>query len=238
MAGFLYLHMKTKYLEDINMKKLILTIALMLSIIAVSMAQKYAFVDSDYILTNIPEYQDALDILDEFSIGWQKEIEEKFAEVDQLYKDYQAEAVLLPEDMKKQRESEIIQHEKEAKDLQKKRFGREGDLYSKRQELIQPIQEKIYNAIEAIAEAQNYAFVFDKAGSLSILYAKAKYDLSDEVLDEVGTVMQTVRREDRKSTSPSSNSSSSGRSGGNNSNNANKMIEQHKGNEKPKPDGN
>jgi outer membrane protein len=219
------------------MKKLILTIALILSIFTVGIAQKYAFVDSDYILNNIPEYQDALDMLDEFSIQWQKEIEEKFARVDQLYKDYQAEAVLLPEDMKKQRENEIIQSEKEAKDLQKARFGRDGDLFSKRQELVQPIQEKIYNAIESIAETQNYAFVFDKAGSLSILYAKARYDLSDDVLDEVGTVMQTVRREDRKSPSTSVSPSSSGRPSGNNSNNANKMIEQHQGNEKPKPEG-
>jgi len=211
------------------MKKLILTIAVFLSVFAISIGQKYAFVDSDYILNNIPEYQDALDILDEFSIDWQKEIEEKFAAVDQLYQDYQAEAVLLPEDMKKQRENEIIQREKEAKDLQKRRFGRDGDLFIKRQELVQPIQEKIYNAIETIAEAQNYAFVFDKAGSLTILYAKAKFDLSDDVLDEVGTVMQTVRREDRKSPSSSSGSGSSGKPSGN-SNNANKMIEKHKEN--------
>lgn len=211
------------------MKKIILTLAVILSAYAVSMAQKYAFVDSDYILNNIPEYQDALDILDEFSIGWQMEIEEKFAEVDVLYKEYQAEAVLLPEDMKRQRENEIIQKEKGAKDLQKKYFGRDGDLFAKRQELIQPIQEKIYNAIEEIAETQNYAFVFDKAGSLTILYAKAKYDLSDDVLDEVGTVMQTVRREDRKQSSsgaqisPSSSGSNSG-----NSRNANRMIEQQR----------
>ncbi len=210
------------------MKKLILTLAVILSVAAVTLAQKYAFVDSDYVLENIPEYQDALDILDEFSIQWQREIEDKFAEVDGLYKEYQAEAVLLPEDMKRQRENVIIQKEKEAKDLQKQRFGRDGDLFSKRMELIQPIQEKIYNAIEEIAETQNYAFVFDKAGSLTILYAKAKYDLSDEVLDEVGTVMQTVRREDRKrptsgaQTSPSSSGSSSG-----NSQNANKMINQY-----------
>jgi len=188
------------------MKKLILTIAVILSAFAVTTAQKYAYVDSDYILNNIPEYQDALDILDEFSIEWQKEIEAKFAEVDKLYKDYQAEAVLLPEDMKAQRENEIIQKEKEAKDLQKQRFGREGDLFTKRQELVQPIQEKVYNAIETIAETQNYAFVFDKAGSLSILYAKDKFDISDDVLDEVGLVMQTVRREDRRGANPSSSS--------------------------------
>ncbi len=209
------------------MKKLVLTLALILTTISLTFAQKYAFVDSDYILENIPEYQDALDILDEFSIQWQQEIEAKFAEVDALYKEYQAEAVLLPEDMKRQRENDIIQTEKEAKDLQKQRFGRDGDLFQKRLELIQPIQEKIYNAIETISDAQNYALVFDKAGSLTILYAKEKYDISDEVLDEVGTVMQTVRREDRKQSTQSTRSSSSGSNQGN-SQNANKMIEQYK----------
>jgi outer membrane protein len=178
------------------MKKLFL-LFIALSISGIVLAQKYAFVDTEYILANIPEYVDAQDILDELSIKWQKEIETKFTEVDKLYKAYQAEAVLLPEDMKKQRENEIIQKEKEAKDLQKQRFGRDGDLYKKRQELIQPIQEKIYNAIMEVAETNNYSFVFDKAGSLTILYAKEKFDISDDVLDEVGSVMQTVRRENR-----------------------------------------
>ena len=175
------------------------TVVLILALItgATLFAQKYAYVDTEYILANIPEYSDAQDILDEFAIKWQREIEEKFAEVDQLYKAYQAEAVLLPEDMKKQREDEIIQKEKEAKELQKQRFGRDGDLFEKRQELIQPIQEKIYNAIETVAEVNNYSFVFDKAGSLSILFAKDRYDISDDILDEVSSVMQTVRREDR-----------------------------------------
>jgi len=178
------------------MKKLfLLPIALLLGLSLFS--QKYAYVDTEYILSNIPEYSDAQDILDEMALKWQKEIEEKFAEIDKLYKDYQAEAVLLPEDMKKQRENDIIQLEKDAKDLQKQRFGRDGDLFKKRQELVQPIQEKVYNAIETVAEINNYAFVFDRAGSLSILYAKPKFDVSDDVLDEVSSVMQTTRREDR-----------------------------------------
>lgn len=209
------------------MKKLVLTFTMILAAFAVSFAQKYAYVDTDYILENIPEYQDALDILDEYSIQWQQEIEEKFAEVDALYKEYQAEAVLLPEDMKRQRENEIIQKEQEAKELQKQRFGRDGDLFQKRLELVQPIQEKIYNAIEEIADAQNYAFVFDKAGSLTILFARQKFDISDDVLDEVGMVMQTVRREDRKRPTQTTSPSSSG-SNQSNSQNANKMIEQYK----------
>ena len=180
------------------MKKLALSFLLILSMVAVSVAQKYAYVDTEYILSNIPEYADAQDVLDDLSVRWQKEIENKFGEIDQLYKSYQAEAVLLPDDLKRKREDEIIAREREVKELQKSKFGPEGELFQKRQELVQPIQEKIYNVIEEISVAKNYSFVFDKAGSMSILYSDPKLDISDEVLDEVGTVMQTVRREDRK----------------------------------------
>lgn len=180
------------------MKKIILATILLFGLSAASFAQKYAFVDTDYILRNIPEYTDAQDILDELASEWQKEIEDKFAEVDMLYKEYQAEAVLLPEDMKRQKENEIIQLEKDAKAMQKKRFGVDGDLQKKRMELVQPIQEKVFNAIEEIANTRNYAFVFDKASGASILYAQTKFDISDDVLDEIGSVMQTVKRENRQ----------------------------------------
>lgn len=180
------------------MKKIAFLITAFILTSAFAFAQKYAYVDTDYVLNNIPEYKDAQTILDDFSVKWQKEIEDKLIEVDKLYKDYQAEAVLLPEDIKRKREEEIIQKEKEVKELQKTYFGQEGELFKKRQELVQPIQEKVYNAIEEIAVTKNYAFVFDKAGSISILFADPKLDISDEVLDEVGTVMQTVRRDERK----------------------------------------
>jgi outer membrane protein len=163
-----------------------------------SFGQKYAYVDSEYILNNIPEYTDAQDYLDDLAIEWQKEIEEKFAEIDKLYQEYQAESILLPEEIKTQKENEIIQKEKEAKELQKKRFGKDGDLFKKRIELVQPIQEKVYNAIEELATTRNYAFVFDKAAGSTVLFADPKNDLSDDILDEIGSVMQTVRREDRK----------------------------------------
>ena len=114
-----------------------------------------------------------------------------------MYQKYQAEAVLLPEDIKRKREEEIIDKEKEVKDLQQQYFGKEGDLFKKRQELIQPIQEKVYNAIESIASSSNYSFVFDKAGGMTLLYGNPKYDISDDVLDEVGNVMQTVKRDNR-----------------------------------------
>ncbi len=176
----------------IKMKKLLLTIVFVLGGLVLTYAQKYAYVDTDYILENIPEYADAQDELNEISVVWQKEIEEKFAEIDKLYKSYQADAVLLPEDMKRKREEEIIKKEKEAKDLQKKRFGQDGDLFKKRQELVKPIQDKIFNAIEEIAKFKNYAFVFDKSSGPTVLYADSKYDISDEVLRKVGSVIKSV----------------------------------------------
>lgn len=154
-------------------------------------AQKFAYVDSEYILQNIPEYNDALAQIDEFAAQWQQEVEAKFAAIDKMYKDYQAEAVLLPEEMKRKREDEIMKAEKAAKDLQKQRFGKDGDLFKKRQELVKPIQDKIYTAIEKIAQAKNYAMIFDKAGNVTVMYADAKYDISDEVLEEMGYSFNT-----------------------------------------------
>ena len=177
---------------------LILTIVLTsISISSVAQSQKYAYVDTQYILDNIPEFQDAQDELDEISKNWQKEIETNYDMVSDMYQKYQAEAVLLPEDIKHKREAEIVKKEKEVKELQKKYFGQEGDLFKKRQELVQPIQEKVYNAIETIAATNNYSFVFDKAGGMTLLYTNPKYDISDDVLDEVGNVMQTVKRDSR-----------------------------------------
>jgi len=175
---------------------LFLTVGLSVNVTAQS--QKYAYVDSEYVLDNIPEYHDAQDELNSWSEKWQKEIDTLYSQIDQLYKKYQAEKVLLPDDVKKKRENEIIKKEGAMKTLQQKYFGPQGELYKKRKELVQPIQEKVYNAIESLAKSKNYAFVFDKSGGTTILYAAPKYDISDDVLDEVGTVMQTVRRNSRK----------------------------------------
>jgi len=168
------------------MKRIILIAAIICAFGFGASAQKYAYVNTDYILDNVPEYADAQAQLDELSVQWQKEIETKFAEIDKMYKNYQNEAILLPEDMKKKREEDIVKKEKEGKDLQKKRFGKDGDLFKKRQELIKPIQEKVYNAIEDIASAENYAVVFDKAGSATLIYTNPKYDISEQVLDKLG----------------------------------------------------
>ncbi len=168
------------------MKKLIITALTLMLFASTSMAQRYAFVDTEYILGNIPEYADAQQQLDDLSEQWQREIEKRYQQIDQLYKEFQADAALMPEEMKKQREEEIVQQEREVKELQRQRFGQEGDLYKKRQELIKPIQEKIYNAIEKIATDKNYAFVFDKASNPKMLFADPRYDISDQVLEEMG----------------------------------------------------
>ncbi len=181
------------------MKKGVFSLIFVLMLSGFANAQKFAFVDTKYILDNIPEYKAAQEQLDELSLQWQKEIEVKFAEIDKMYKDYQAEAVLLPEDMKKKKENQIVSKEKEAKDLQKKRFGNDGDLFKKREALVKPIQDKVYNAIETIATTGNYGIVFDQAGSLTILYGDSKLDKSDDVLEKLGVTPGKEKKEKGKS---------------------------------------
>jgi outer membrane protein len=200
------------------MKKRIFIFTVMLFSVMMVHAQKFAYVDTQYILDNIPEFTEAQSQLDEISVQWQKEIETKFAEVDKMYKDYQTQAVLLPDDMKKKKEQEIVDKEKDAKNLQRTRFGKDGDLFKKRQELVKPIQEKIYNAIQEISNSNNYAVVFDKGGSLTMMYANPKYDISDEVLDNMGANMNNRKGKGKTgSTAPSgakSGGSADGPAGG------------------------
>lgn len=157
-----------------------------LSLTAQGGAAKFGYVDTDYILSQIPEYKAAQNELDKTSVNWQKEIEAKYAEVDKLYKAYQADAILLTEEMKKKREADINTREKEVKDLQKQRFGPDGELFKKRAELVKPIQDKVYNAIKAVAEKAGMGFILDKSGQVSLLYANSKYDKSDDVLVFLG----------------------------------------------------
>jgi outer membrane protein len=168
------------------MKKIIILLVLTTAIALKSQAQKFGYVDTDYILSNIPEYSNAQKQLDEKSKEWQKEIDDKYKEIDQLVKNYQQEQVLLTEEMRTQRQKEIEDKEKAAKDLQKQRFGYEGDLFKKRQELIKPIQDKVYDAIAKVAVAKSYDFIFDKAGGASMLYTNSKYDASDDVIKQLG----------------------------------------------------
>lgn len=165
--------------------KILLTFVIML-VTAGAYAQKYCYVDTQYILENITEYKASQQQLDQLSVNWQKEIEAKYAFIDKLYKDFQAEQILLTDEMKRKRESEIVLKEKEVKDFQKAKFGFEGELFKKKQELVKPIQDKIYNAIKKMATDQSYAVVFDKSSDLIMLYANPKYDKSDDILNALG----------------------------------------------------
>jgi len=148
--------------------------------------QKFAYVDTEYILSNIPSYKAAQDKLDNLSKEWQKEIEKEYAQVDKMYKDFQTEKVLLTDEMIKQREAEIVDAERAVKALQRKYFGTNGELFKKREELIKPIQDEVYTVIQDIAQSGNYAIIFDSATGANILFTDPKYDKSDEVLEKLG----------------------------------------------------
>ncbi len=168
------------------MKKIVLLIGLVFLMMS-GFSQKFGYVDTEYILKNIPTFDASQKKLDQYSEDWQKEIEDIYADIDQMYKEYQAEKVLLTDELRVKRENAIIAREKEAKDLQKKYFGQEGELFVKRQELIKPIQDDIYNAIKEVAAAANLDFIFDSgSSSINILFANPKYDRSDDVLEKLG----------------------------------------------------
>lgn len=168
------------------MKKILMAAFAFLGFAAVSEAQRYAVVDTKYILDKMPEYKDAQKQLDQASMQWQKEIDDKQAVLDRMYKEYEAEQVMLSDDLKKKREDELFNKEKEVRDLQRKRFGFEGDLFHKRQELVKPIQDKVYNAIQKIAANRMYDFILDKSEGITVIFADPKLDKSDDVLKELG----------------------------------------------------
>ncbi len=168
------------------MKKIGLALFLLVGVVQSAAAQRYAYVDTQYILSEMPEYAEAQEQLNTLSIEWQNEIELLFNDVDKRRKEYEVEAILLPAEIKKQREKEIANAELTAKQMQKKRFGVGGDLFNKREELIKPIQDRIFDAIQQIAADRNYAFVFDKANQSNLLYADPKYDISDQVIRKMG----------------------------------------------------
>ena len=149
-------------------------------------AQRYAIIDTKYILDKLPEYKAAQDKLNAFSEQWQQEIDKKSGDLDKMYKQYDAEQVMLSDELKKKREDELFNKEKELKDLQKKRYGYEGDIFKKRQELIKPIQDKVYNAIQRLAVAKSYDFILDKSEGITVIFADPKLDKSDDVLRELG----------------------------------------------------
>lgn len=168
------------------MKRLFL-LATFVAVVAVcSYAQKYALIDMEYILKNIPQYEMANEQLNQVSLRWQKEVETKTKEAETLYKNYQSEMVFLTDEQKKKREEEIVAKEKETAELQAKYFGPQGELYKKRQSLIEPIQTDVYEAIKKVSEEKGYQVIFDRASSAGIIFASPKIDVSNLVLSKLG----------------------------------------------------
>ena len=168
------------------MKRLILSCVVALAAALAAQAQKFALVDMEYILSNIPAYERANEQLNQTSKAWQAEVEALNTTAETLYKNYQNESVFLSEAQKKEREQAIVAKEKEAADLKKKYFGPEGELYKKRQSLVEPIQEEIYNAVKAIAKQKSYQLVLDRAADNGIIFASPTIDISNEVLAKLG----------------------------------------------------
>lgn len=168
------------------MKRIVLSIAIVVFSALVANAQRYCVIDSKYILDKLVEYKDAQTRLDQTSKSWQTEIDSKMQEVDKMYKAYQAERAMLSDDLRKKREDEIVIKEKAAKDLQKQRFGYEGDLFKERQKLVKPIQDKVYNAVQKYAQSKGFDIVLDKSGGVTLFYADPKLDKSDDVLKLLG----------------------------------------------------
>jgi outer membrane protein len=168
------------------MKRILFFLVCSVLLTATVEAQRYAIVDTKYILDKMPDYKEAQKKLDQFSIQWQKEVDDKQAILDKMYRDFEAEQVMLSEELKKKREDELFVREKELRDLQRRRFGFEGDLFKKRQELVKPIQDKVYNAIQKIAVARSFDFILDKSEGITVIFADPKLDRSEDVLRELG----------------------------------------------------
>src|SRR5688572_3412783 len=168
------------------MKKILFVLLILLGGMYAANAQRYAIVDSKYILEKLQDYKDAQKKLDDFSAQWEKEIDQKQAALDRMYKEYEAEQVMLSDEMKKKREDQLYNLEKELRDLQRKRFGFEGDLFKKRQELIKPVQDRVYNAIQKIAVQRSYDFILDKSEGITVIFADPKLDKSEDILKELG----------------------------------------------------
>ncbi len=168
------------------MKKILIVVCSLMLIAGTVQAQKYAIIDTRYILDKMPDYKAAQKQLDDIAADWQKDIDGKQTELDNMYKSFEAEQVMLSDDLKKKREDQLFNKEKTLRDLQRKRFGFEGDLFKKRQEFIKPIQDKVYNAVQKMAVQRGYDFVLDKSEGITIIFADPKLDKSEDVLKDLG----------------------------------------------------
>jgi outer membrane protein len=175
-----------KNLKKHTMKKPLLILALLALFNVFASAQKFGYVDTKYILSHIPEYQSAQAEVNKLSSQWQKEIENKYATIEKLESAFQAEKILLTDEMRKKREEEIDRKKQEAKEMQKAKFGVDGELFKKREELVKPIQDRIFEAIKEVAEQMSLMVVFDKANHSNMLYTNPKHDISDKVLKKMG----------------------------------------------------
>jgi len=175
--------------------KRILIIAVLLFFTGLSAsAQRFAYVDSDYILKHIPEYNSSQKQLDALSAQWQKEVDTKFLAIEGLFKAYQADQVLLTEVMRKNRENDIIEKEKEAKEFQRLKFGFEGELFQVRTKLIKPIQDRVSKAVQAVADSQQLDMIFDKNSEITLLYASPRLDKSNDVITRLGYKPGTINK--------------------------------------------
>ena len=172
------------------MKRIFLFLAVAMVSVVAANAQKFALVDMEYILKNVPAYERANEQLNQISKKWEGEVEALLTEAENLFKKYQSESVFLSDAQKTKSEEAIMNKEKEASDLKKKYFGSEGELFKKRQSLMAPIQEEIYNAVKDICESKGFQLVMDRASGANIIYASPKIDISDEVLLKLGYLNQ------------------------------------------------
>ncbi|MBQ2322639.1 MAG: OmpH family outer membrane protein [Bacteroidales bacterium] len=168
------------------MRKLLSTFIIAFAFATAALAQKTVFVDTEYILKNIPAYEAANDQLNTISKKYEDEVKAKYQEVEKLYDTYRNESVFLTNDIKVQRENEIVQKEQEAKKLQQEYFGQDGELFKQREILIKPIQEQIFNAISQLAQEKSYSAVWDKASSAGLMFSDKSLDISDAVLAKLG----------------------------------------------------
>ena len=189
------------------MKKIFVLFTVLLALGAVSNvnAQKFAYVDTEYILDLLPEYRSAQKQLDAMSEDWQKEMERKMQELEKAEKEFNAEQILMSDEMKKKRAEELKAKQDELRDFRNKKFGYEGELFKKRQELVKPIQDKVYDAVQKVAKARAYDFIFAKGGEVVMLYTNSKYDMSDEVLKELGIAIDKPTKNQLKPENPAPN---------------------------------
>lgn len=168
------------------MKQLFALLIMVTAFSANTMAQKVVFVDTELILESMDEYKDAQKQIDQITQEWQKQVQQKYTEIDEMYRAYQAEEVLLTDDLRQRKQDDIIEKERELKEFQKSKFGYEGELFQKRQELVKPVQDQIYASISTLAKRKGYDFVLDKSSGVSILFANEEYDKTCEVMESLG----------------------------------------------------